>query len=453
MDGNERAFWAGAVAWLRGQGLGDEALVWFTSTVGVGVEDTTFVVGVPDAFTGEWLKGHYVDEVLAAVRSVWPSCSGVRYVVDERAAVAAAESRGAAEAEGSKPKPAGKPVVVSCRLDKRYTFERFVVGEGNRFAYAAMKAAASGGAVRYNPIYLYGATGVGKTHLMQAYAAALREVKATCNVIYVSSEEFATDLITSIVKKLTDRFRTKYRKADVLLVDDVQFLGGKDATQEEFFHLFNFLIEGRKRVLLSAERRPEEISRLSDRLVSRFGGGLVVEVEGPDLETRRGIVELRAMEEKVEVGSDVVEWIAEHARANVRELEGALVSLVAYAKLDKKAITLDLAKRVLRDLVRSEGVSGVTIEAVQRAVAEAYGVRVVDLVGSCRQRRYAMPRHVAMALAMRLVAGASLGEVGKAFGGRDHSTVVYARERVDREVDSSPEVRGMVSRIGRALGG
>jgi chromosomal replication initiator protein len=453
MVDNVVALWDRASRVLR-DGCGVEMWeMWLERTVGLYIDGCCLVVACDSKFAGGWLTDHYMAAALGAVRREWPECEGLRWSVDPAAVALAIASASVVAAPVPKSERKARARVVSAPVDARYTFNRFVVGEGNRYAYAAMVAIAAGGGTVYNPVYLYGSTGVGKTHLMQSLEADFKKKRPSSVVVSVSADDFCNDLVSAINKHTTEKFRMRYARADLLLVDDVQFLGGKRATQSEFFGLFNRLVAVGCRVVMSAERRPEEIDGLDDRLRSRLAGGLVVEIQTPDLDTRRGILELRAAEECAMVSHDVIDWIATHAWANVRVLEGALLSLIGYCRLDGRPVTVDVARSILRDLVPEEVVSSLIVDDVLRAVAGAYGLKVSDLTGKARGRRYSVPRQVAMAVTMDLVAGSSLASVGRAFGGRDHTTVLYAVRAVRRLLAKDEFCKSTVARITRALGG
>jgi chromosomal replication initiator protein len=336
-------------------------------------------------------------------------------------------------------------------FNSRYTFERFVVGAGNRFAHAAAKAVAESPARAYNPLFLYGGTGLGKTHLMQAIGHEILEREPNANVVFISSEHFMNQLIESIAKKSTQRFRAKYRKADILLIDDIHFLAGKEATQEEFFHTFNALFERHKQIVLSSDRLPKEIGGIEERLISRFGWGLVTDIQAPDLETRVAILQSKAAEEGMLAPPEMLKCIATHITTNIRELEGALITVLAYSKLTERKISLPMVEEVLRDLIGSEKIRPITIEAVQRAVADHFDVRIADLCGRSRQRQVAFPRQVAMFLCKTLIPSLSLNEVGQAFGGKDHTTVLYACQKLSKEAEKIPGTRQTLAQLQKVL--
>jgi chromosomal replication initiator protein len=421
---------------------------WFAQTRYESYEDGRMVVAVPSQFFADWLRDHYLDAIGEAVRDVLPDFEEVRFRTSPDVAATPETERAGS---GPLPRRRAKAQVFD-GFNPRYTFNRFVIGAGNRFAYAAAKAVAESPARAYNPLFLYGGTGLGKTHLMQAVGQELLEREQGGTVAFVSSEDFTNQLIESIAKKSTQRFRAKYRKVDILLIDDIQFIAGKEATQEELFHTFNALFDMRKQIVLSSDRSPKEISGIEERLVSRFEWGLVTDIQPPDLETRIAILQNKAGEENIIVSPDVLRYIATYITSNIRELEGALITVLAYSKLtEQKKITVQVAEEVLHDLIGKEKIRPVTAEAVQRAVAEYFDVRIADLKGRSRQRMVAFPRQIAMYLCKEQIPSLSLNEIGEAFGGKDHTTVLYSCQKITGDLQKNAVTRQTVNEIVRSL--
>jgi len=420
---------------------------WFSQTRYESYADGELVVSVPSQFFADWLRDHYLDTISESVRKVIPDFREVRFSPARQANVGAVEERPVPLRHA----PAVQVASPARGFNARYTFERFVVGAGNRFAHAAAQAVAENPARAYNPLFLYGGTGLGKTHLMQAIGHAVLQRDPSANVVFISSEDFTNQLISSIAKKATAKFRATYRKADVLLIDDVHFIAGKEATQEEFFHTFNALFERHKQIVLSSDRSPKEIQGIEERLISRFGWGLVTDIQAPDIETRIAILQSKASEESIIVSADVLKCIAMHIATNIRELEGALITVLAYSKLTERRITISMVEEVLADLIGKEKIKPITIEAVQRAVADHFDVRIADLCGRSRQRMVAFPRQVAMYLCKALIPSLSLNEVGEAFGGKDHTTVLYACQKLTKEVEKMPTTRQIVQQLQKSL--
>lgn len=425
---------------------------WFSQTYYQSFDDGRLVVGVPSQFFADWLRDHYLDTISESVRNVIPDFREVLFVpLDKAASVSMLEEDTRPPHGVSKRKASKAAGLVSNGLVPRYTFERFVVGAGNRFAHAAAKAVAESPARAYNPLFLYGATGLGKTHLMQAIGHEMFDRDPTSNVVFISSEHFTNQLIESIAKKSTQRFRAKYRKADVLMIDDIHFIAGKEATQEAFFHTFNALFEQRKQIVVSSDRGPKDISGLEERLVSRFAWGLVTDIQAPDLETRIAILQSKALEENFAVPPDVLKFIATYVTKNIRELEGALITVLAYSRLEERKMTLSMAEEILRDLIGAEKIRPITIDAVQRVVAEHFDVRIADLRGRNRQRQVSFPRQVAMYLCKTLIPSLSLNAIGEAFGGKDHTTVLYACQKLTKEARKIPATRQVLAQLEKTL--
>ena len=427
---------------------------WFAQTRFSSFEGGRLVLEVPSQFFADWLKDHYLDTIRECVQDFLPDFRDVSFLASEELAMSPAETPGREQRERpavTKSMPAVPTVHGYNGFNPRYVFERFVVGAGNRFAHAAAKAVAEMPARAYNPLFLYGGTGLGKTHLMQAVGQEIVRRQPGAKVVFISSEHFTNQLIESIAKKATARFRAKYRKVDVLLIDDIHFISGKEATQEEFFHTFNALFDMHKQIVISSDRQPKEIKGVEERLISRFEWGLVTDIQPPDLETRTAILQNKAAQENLTVPPDVIKFIATYVSTNIRELEGALVTVLAYSKLTEQKITLALAEEVLRDLIGRDKIKPLTVEKVQRAVAEFFDVRISDLKGRSRQRQIAFPRQIAMFLSKELIPTLSLNEIGEAFGGKDHTTVLYSCQKMQKEGRENGETRHILSRLEKNL--
>jgi chromosomal replication initiator protein len=344
--------------------------------------------------------------------------------------------------------------VTLSSLNDRYTFDTFVIGKSNDLAAAAAMAVAQAPGKTYNPLFFYGPTGLGKTHLMQAIAQEIVRKNPQTRVTYITTEQFTNDVITSIGKGAMHDFRRRYRETDLFLVDDVHFIGGKNSTQEEFFHTFNALYEAGRQIVLTSDRPPSEISKLEARLASRFAWGMVADIGQPDLEHRIAILRRKAQMDHLEhtIPDDVLHFIADHVQSNVRELEGSIIKLLAYASLKHRVVTVDLAREALRDKLRASDGSSVRPErqdrmgVIQQRVAAEWGVTVEGLQSKTRTKTLTIPRQVAMYLA-REILGLQLVEIGQAFGGRDHSTVIHSLERVAETMKESAEFRSRVDRV------
>ncbi len=426
---------------------------WFSQTVFDSIQEGVLLIRVPSQFFANWLEEHYQDAVSDAMQRVLPEFKGVKYLPSPDCGAARPNDGTVSRTPNApaRPQPSQKPRGPINGFNPRYTFDRFVVGAGNRFAHAAAKAVKQSPGRAYNPLFLYGGTGLGKTHLMQAIGQELLLEDPSLRVVFISSEEFTNQMIQSIADKDTQRFRAKYRRVDILLIDDIHFISGKEATQEEFFHTFNTLFDAHKQIVLSSDRSPKEIKGIEDRLVSRFEWGLVTDIQPPDLETRVAILQNKAKQDNITAPLEVLRYIATYITSNIRELEGALITVFAYSRLTEQKISLSMVENVLRDLIGSEKIKPTTIEQVQRAVAEHFDVRIADLRGRSRQRQIVRPRQLAMYLCKTLIPSLSLNDIGEHFGGKDHTTVLYACDRIAREVETNTTIRHTIEQLARTL--
>lgn len=342
------------------------------------------------------------------------------------------------------------PHKSSSNLNSRYTFESFVVGSGNRFAHAASLAVAEAPADAYNPLFLYGGVGLGKTHLMHAIGHYILQQRPETRLEYVTSETFTIELVTAIQTNRNIQFREKYRSVDVLLIDDIQFIAGRDSTQEEFFHTFNALFNAGKQIVISSDRPPKEIAHLEERLRSRFLSGLIADIQRPDLDTRCAILRSKAREEGIDVQEDVIQMIAQNVDSNIRELEGSLTRLSAYSNLSGKEISLELAQEALKEIISEHQPRSVTCEDVLNAVSAYYSVTVEDLIGPRRSRNITVPRQMIMYLS-RLLTDTSLPKIGDMLGGRDHSTVLHGCAKIESLIQTAPPIKAAVADLSKQL--
>ncbi|MFM1634530.1 chromosomal replication initiator protein DnaA [Staphylococcus epidermidis] len=330
------------------------------------------------------------------------------------------------------------------------TFDTFVIGPGNRFPHAASLAVAEAPAKAYNPLFIYGGVGLGKTHLMHAIGHHVLSNKPNAKVIYTSSEKFTNEFIKSIRDNETEAFREKYRKIDVLLIDDIQFIQNKEQTQEEFFHTFNELHQNNKQIVISSDRPPKEIAKLEDRLRSRFEWGLIVDITPPDYETRMAILQKKIEEENLDIPPEALNYIANQIQSNIRELEGALTRLLAYSKLQGKPITTELTAEALKDIIQSPKSKKITIQDIQKVVGQYYSVRIEDFSAKKRTKSIAYPRQIAMYLSRELT-DFSLPKIGEEFGGRDHTTVIHAHEKIANDIKSDPTFKQEVENLEKEI--
>ena len=339
----------------------------------------------------------------------------------------------------------------AAQLNPRYTFDAFVIGSGNQFAHAACQAVAERPSKAYNPLFLYGGVGMGKTHLMQAIGHEIKRRQPQCAICYVSSEKFTNEMINSLRYDKMTSFRDKFRGVDVLLVDDIQFLAQKERTQEEFFHNFNALHETMRQIVIASDRPPKELAEVEDRLRSRFEWGLIADIQPPDLETKVAILQKKSEQEKVTLPTDVALYIAHNIRSNVRELEGALIRLVAHSSLTGAEITLPYTQQVLKNFIDSQA-RKVTIESIQKAVAEQFGLRLVEIKAKNNSRAIVYPRQIAMYMAKHLTE-ASLPEIGRQFGGKHHTTVLHSVDKIDGARKNDKDLNRLLNKLTEQLGG
>ncbi|SUY44791.1 chromosomal replication initiator protein DnaA [Clostridium putrefaciens] len=335
-------------------------------------------------------------------------------------------------------------------LNPKYTFDSFVIGNSNRFAHAASLAVAESPAKAYNPLFIYGGVGLGKTHLMHAIGHYVLKNNPNTKVVYVSSEKFTNELINSIKDDKNVEFRNKYRNVDVLLIDDIQFIAGKERTQEEFFHTFNALHEANKQIILSSDRPPKEIPTLEDRLRSRFEWGLIADIQAPDFETRIAILKKKADVENLNVPNEVLVYTATKIKSNIRELEGALIRIVAYSSLTNSEITLELATEALKDIISSKNSKNITIANIQDIVSSYYNLRIEDFKSQRRTRNVSYPRQIAMYLSRKLT-DMSLPKIGEEFGGRDHTTVIHAYEKISTGLKTDESLQNVVNDLTKKI--
>ncbi|NNF06764.1 MAG: chromosomal replication initiator protein DnaA [Candidatus Eisenbacteria bacterium] len=428
---------------------------WFRAVQLSGIEKSSLVLNVPNQFVAEWLSENYMDVLRRSVKRAYGADLVIEFRVDPVLEVRSTQAPPPPKTTSSK-KAANAAFEDSgmgddhSQIDPKYTFDMFVVGKSNQLAHAACKAVAENPATAYNPLFLYGGVGLGKTHLMQAVGNALRQKNSRSRIAYVSSEQFTNEMIYCIQHGKTHDFRKKYRNADLLLVDDIQFLAGKESTQEEFFHTFNALYDAKKQVVMTSDRPPGEIRMLEERLVSRFQWGLVADIQLPDLETRIAILKHKAEIEGLFLPEDVALHIAENVRSNIRELEGSLIRLIAFSNLMNVEINLDLAKQVLADFTRSSARKQIDAPTIIRTTAEYFDSTVESIKGKRRTNAIVVPRQVAMYLC-RTMTDLPLTEIGKLFGKRDHTTVLYACDRVKDMIENDPKIRRSTQEIEEKL--
>jgi chromosomal replication initiator protein len=411
---------------------------WFGGAEGRELNEETFVLAVPNDFTREWIEGHFVDLIGAAVRDATGDERRVEVIVDRDVVSPAAPI-----SEPSKPPAAA----AAAAIHSKYTFDSFVIGSSNRFAHAAALAVAEAPAQAYNPLFIYGGTGLGKTHLLQAIGQYVGEHSRELSVRYITSETFMNDFINSLRDKRIEGFKQRYRTYDLLLIDDIQFLEHKERIQEEFFHTFNSLYEAGRQIVISSDRPPREISTLEERLRSRFEWGLITDIQPPDLETRIAILRKKVKTDGIHVPDpQVLTFIASRVSTNIRELEGALTRVVAFSSLTGRPMTVELAQDVLKDVFPQGQAPEVSIERIQTAVSDRFGLSMEELCGDRRSQNIVYPRQVAMYLSRELT-DASLPKIGREFGGRDHTTVIHATSKIARMIREDRSVYNLVQEL------
>jgi chromosomal replication initiator protein len=423
--------WAEVSERLRGALNESTYRTWFSDAEGISLTDESFVLRVSNDFTREWIEGHFLGLISAAVRDAAGDAVRVEFAVRKRT-----------QEQASGAEPEQPPRVEG--LNMKYTFDSFVIGSSNRFAHAAALAVAEAPAQAYNPLFIYGLTGLGKTHLLQAIGHYIGEQLRDLSVCYVTSERFMNDFINSLRDKRIEGFKQRYRTFGVLLIDDIQFLEHKERIQEEFFHTFNTLYEAGKQIVISSDRPPRQIATLEQRLRSRFEWGLMTDIQPPDLETRIAILQKKARTDGIHVAdADLMAFIAGRVSTNIRELEGALTRVVAFSSLTGRPMTVELAQNVLRDVFPQGEAAQVSIERIQDEVSERFGLSKEELIGNRRSQNIVYPRQVAMYLSRELT-DSSLPKIGRHFGGRDHTTVIHATVKIARLIREDRSVYNLV---------
>ena len=437
--------WDDVLSALKPQ-MNDESYeLWLKPVRPVSLQSGTFVLQVPNSFFSDWLRDHYQAQI--------------QRLLEERLGEAVTVSYEVLRAVDPLPMPIVHAPVVAApappppadgldtHLSPRYTFDTFVVGHSNRFAQAASQAVAKDPGKAYNPLFLYGGVGLGKTHLMHAIGHHMIKTNPRARVLYTTSEKFINEFIDSLRFEKMAQFRNKYRNLDCLLIDDIQFLVDKESSQEEFFYTFNTLYDSRKQIVISSDRPPKEIPTLQERLITRFEWGVVADIQAPDLETRIAILRAKAEAEHLYVPEDVILFLASHVRSNIRELEGSLIRVVAHASLTGVPLTVDSANQTLRDLIaKEESSTPVSLEKIQEVVARHYHVELPDMKSKRRTDAIAFPRQIAMYLSRELT-DFSTTHIGDAFGGKDHTTVMHATNKIKSRLESDPFFAALINKI------
>lgn len=403
---------------------------WLKTIEPISISMDKIILSAPNNFTKGILQGRYLNLIKNAIKHSTNIEYGIEFVIPGEEHIVMGQPINHDSQETSQTSP----------LNPKYIFDTFVIGNSNRFAHAASFAVAEAPAQAYNPLFIYGGVGLGKTHLMHAIGHFILSQNPNSRVVYVSSEKFTNELINSIREYRNEEFRNKYRNVDVLLIDDIQFIAGKEGTQEEFFHTFNALHEANKQIIISSDRPPKEIPTLEDRLRSRFEWGLIADIQPPDLETRIAILRKKANVENIEVSDEVMLYIASKIQSNIRELEGALIRVVAYSSLTNRQANKELAEEALKDIISSKKTTEITVDLIKNAVAKNYKIKLEDFNSKKRTRAIAYPRQVAMYLTRELT-DLSLPKIGDEFGGRDHTTVIHACEKINTDISNNENIK------------
>jgi chromosomal replication initiator protein len=435
------SLWSEVASRLKGALNETTYRTWFDHVEGLELSDDEFVLAVPNDFTRDWIEGHFIGLISAGVGDATGRERRIQLAVTEVEGAERPES-----VETHRREPAGGQ-----NMNPKYTFDSFVIGSSNRFAHAAALAVAEAPAQAYNPLFIYGGTGLGKTHLLQAVAQYVSEHQSELSVRYVTSETFMNDFINALRDKRIEGFKQRYRAYDLLLIDDIQFFENKERIQEEFFHTFNTIYEAGGQIAISSDRPPRDISTLEERLRSRFEWGLITDIQPPDLETRIAILRKKVKTDRIHISDPkVLEFVAGRISSNIRELEGALTRVVAFSSLTGRPMTEDLAQDVLKDVFPQGEVQQVTIERIQELVSDRFGLSLDELCSDKRSQNIVYPRQVAMYLSRELT-DSSLPKIGKQFGGRDHTTVIHATSKISRMIREDRDVYNLVQELTKRI--
>ncbi len=416
---------------------------WITILNPLSFNDNSLILGVPDDFSLDWIKTHYHSDILKLARSIIGDGTNVELVIDHREEIDV-------ESHAFLPNIGFTHLNNSKGLLKNYTFDNYVVGESNKFASAAAVAVSQNPGRSYNPLFIYGGVGLGKTHVINAIGNLIDDEHKGLNIIYMTTENFVNDLVNHLRDRKMDIFREVYRNCDVLLIDDIQFISNKERSQEEMFHTFNTLYEEKKQIVFTSDKLPKEIPNIEERLRSRFEMGLIADIQVPDIETKVAIIKKKAESDRIEIDDEIAFFLAYNTQSNIRELEGYLTRLSAYAILTKTKLNIHVAKEVLSGLIRKKD-KWLTIDDIQKAVAMHFKIKVSDLLSTKRMKFIALPRQVAMFLS-RTLTNASYPEIGLQFGNKDHSTVIHSVNKITEMIKDNQSIKDAVEKIKKGLG-
>ncbi|HZX46135.1 MAG TPA: chromosomal replication initiator protein DnaA [Clostridia bacterium] len=447
MQNDTASIWENTLKLIREELAEVSYNTWFKVIQPVEIADEYIILCAPNEFIKNILETRYITLTFNALQQVTSREYEIRIILPEEK-LSGAVGR-SSQVQGSKGDSSDSDIGI---LNPKYTFDTFVIGNSNRFAHAASLAVSEAPAKAYNPLFIYGGVGLGKTHLMHAIGHYILRNNPRTRVVYTTSEKFTNDLINSIRDDKNVEFRNRYRTTDVLLVDDIQFIADKERTQEEFFHTFNSLYEASKQIIISSDRPPKEIPTLEDRLRSRFEWGLICDIQPPDFETRIAILKKKAKLENIETPDEVLIFIAKKIESNIRELEGALIRVAAYSSLTNREINMELTQEALKDFFSNSKPRMITVDLIKRVISEYYSIKIEDFKSKKRTRAIAFPRQVAMYLTRELT-DLSLPKIGEEFGGRDHTTVLHAYEKISTEIKTDESLKLAIDEIQKRLYG
>ena len=441
---NPELLWQEMVKYIQKKSTGQSFEIWVKTIKPVSFAKNALILEVPSDFIESWLREKYMDLLIESIVSVTGESASVKFTTPDVKYTPKQKRTHTIKRIISEDRLHASS--IGSVLNPRYTFDSFVVGSSNRFAHAASLAVAQSPAKAYNPLFIYGDVGLGKTHLMQAIGHFVMSKNPKKKVAYISSEKFTNQFIDAIRNGKINQFRRKYRNTDILLIDDIHFIAGKESTQEEFFHTFNDLYDAHKQIVISSDKPPKNIPILENRLISRFEGGLITDIQPPDIETRIAILQKKAEHEGLSMPNDVAFLIADNIKANIRELEGALVRLIAFASLTGEKIDINLANTALKDIINHNKNRYINIDSIKEKIVEYFQIRLSDLSSNRRSRNIVLPRQIAMYISRELT-DLSLPEIGASFGGKDHTTVMHACTKIKEKINSSNNFKEIIDKI------
>jgi chromosomal replication initiator protein len=430
-----------------------QVFFWFSPLKVISQNSQELVLKANSGFDRDWINNHYVDFIVESVREIYNKNIVVKIICESEQTENNKLPNTNETADISRPeKSTGAPSFFSGFLNPIYTFDNFIVGPSNQFAHAASLAVSRKPGESYNPLFIYGGVGLGKTHLLNAVGNYISKVTSNlARVCSISAEHFTNEVINSIKSNKMEDFRDKYRfGCDVLLIDDIQFIAGKESTQEEFFHTFNTLYESKKQIVLTSDKSPKDMSYLEERLRSRFQWGLITDIQPPETETRIAILKKKAESENITIPDEVSNFLAQNIISNVRELEGTLINIIGYAKLLNSEISIDLAKEVLKNILKNDDRRFLSIETIQKEVSNYFGIKINDIKSNKKQKNIAFPRQISMYLVRRYT-GASYPEIGEKFGGKDHSTVIHAVNKIEKLMKDDLSTKNTINSLSRSI--